>query len=189
MKIVFLDIDGVLNSSKNYSEWSRARQENNVPHSDSYAYNELLFDKDNVAMLNQITASHPDIKIVVSSSWRNHYNGKNKNPSFDELITLLKKVGVQAEIIGKTPNHLSTRMSQRTSRGTEIQTWLVESAIKGDEITSFVILDDDDDMDDLCVNHVWTDDKVGLVAEDVREALLVLEGGGYVPARHRNRVP
>jgi hypothetical protein len=191
MKIVFLDIDGVLNSGKNYQEYHEAQT--NDPDKNPevrgrihmlHRHVEKLFDRENVSHLNTITEAVPETKVVVSSSWRRFYNSREEDGlKFHHLIELLKRVGVTAEIIDRTPCHLTTRISQRTSRGTEIHAWLLEHK----DVSGFVILDDDDDMDHLRTSHVWTNGETGLTAEDAKEAILVL-GGGYVPTRQRKRV-
>jgi hypothetical protein len=94
--VLFLDIDGVLNS-------------------DRYRYTQPIgtleidmFDPAAVATLNAITARW-QLKVVVSSSWR----------AMPNLERILRAKGVEAEIIGSTP-------SRAGPRGQEISLWLAE---------------------------------------------------------------
>jgi hypothetical protein len=150
--VLFLDIDGVLNS-------------------DRYRYLQPIgtleiemFDPAAVATLNAITARW-GLKIVVSSSWR----------TMPDLPRLLRAKGVEAAIIGSTP-------SCAGPRGREIGQWLAEHP----EVTSYVILDDACDMDELQANLVQTDARYGLQPEDIARVELVLSSPG-VGQRHSRR--
>src|SRR5574343_468345 len=118
MKILFLDIDGVLNCRstplrKTFSGFEDFER----------------VDLGCVSLLNQIIAE-TNAKIVVSSAWR-------INHSTAELQAFLNHNGLVGEIVGKTEiiNYEDAR------RGDEIQLWL-----NYNEAESFVILDDGDDM-------------------------------------------
>ena len=122
MKVIFLDIDGVLN----YSEcWKREENKGKGG---------LIWDNDCVAQLNRIV-KETGAKIVVSSSWRilgSHYDA------------VLNKMNIQAEILGKTPTNLPIENIRGVQRGDEIQAWMNTQQIE--PIEKFVILDDDSDM-------------------------------------------
>lgn len=169
MKVVFLDIDGVLNTGKNYSEYLAAMSESEKRvglRRPLQLHVELLFDKDNVGALNAII-EQTHAKIVVSSSWRCYYDGKGANPPFEKLVDTLKRVGVGGEIIGKTPSLLPPKMSMSVYRGNEIQAWLDGHK----RVSKFVILDDDNDMVHLTPALVKTDGGLGLTLRDASRAI------------------
>ena len=136
MKIIFLDVDGVLNSSND--KFSTELE------TDSH----LLLLKELVDKTNS--------KIVLTSSWR-------KIPKLRKVVdTKLKNLNI--EIIGETKSLPGTR-------GSGIKEWL-----KDKEVESFVILDDDSDMDELTsTNLVKTDYNIGLQKEDIEKALKILK--------------
>ena len=148
--VVFLDIDGVLNSVT----WSRTRPR---PSSDN-------FDPSAVARLNRLIEA-TGAAIVVSSSWRQYG---------EEWVTkALKNAGVLAPIIGCTPilDDGSTIM-RALPRGKEIQAWLDAWP----DVETFVILDDEPDMVHLRRRLVRTDQEVGLTDADVDRAIAMLTG-------------
>lgn len=67
--------------------------------------------------------------------------------------------------------HSSTPVLPGKSRGAEIKAWLAECA----EIESFVILDDDSDMDDLSDRLVKTKTDEGLLATHILEIIKILD--------------
>lgn len=117
MKIIFLDIDGVLNSDKFYAEHSKIMQESGYP--DNYPYTE--FDYRAVNRLNRIV-SETGCNIVLSSSWRTD----------DNVRDILNKIGIN--IYDKTP-YLGNVL-----RGQEIQRWIDEHP--DIVIEDYIILDD-----------------------------------------------
>lgn len=124
MKIIFLDIDGVLNY---YDCWLRSENQNTQD----------VWDEDCVNELNRII-NETGAKVVISSTWRLY-------PELDQLIE--NDIGIkEGAIIGKTKDYLPIIRSEGTCRGDEIQDWLDNT---DEVIESFVILDDDDDMRDL----------------------------------------
>lgn len=122
MKVIFLDIDGVLN---HYYWYRERRYKSNIPHPLDD------FDPKSVSYLNNIT-DQTGAKIIISSSWR-----------FDpDIVNILRKVGVTGEIIGYTPDLYDTYGSLR--RGKEIDAVLN----KRTDIKRYIILDDDIDMEE-----------------------------------------
>lgn len=175
MKIVFLDIDGVLNTSREYYRYDQAYKNDPDPQatarlSPHNRHVEHLFGKEHVEALNSLT-DQSGAKIVVSSSWRLFYSGSGDSPPFSELITLLKRVGVTGEVIDRTPTVLPKKMSMPMYRGTEIQAWL---SAHEEDVENFVILDDDNDMVHLTKKLIRTKGSVGLTPIDVKKALRVL---------------
>jgi hypothetical protein len=164
--IVFLDIDGVLNTSVDYSAYNSERKARGVRFGDLHDRSvELLFNPGLVANLNVLT----DVKsadIVVSSSWRLHYDGTSENPTFEDLVSLFRRVGIAAPVLGPTP-------VETYERGRAIYQWLKANRPNG---TKMVILDDEHGaaFAELRNWHVRTDGEDGfdLAARDCAEEFL-----------------
>ena len=122
MKIIFLDVDGVLNNRKAFKQGKK----DGFPHGVS-----LVWDPDCVDRLNKIIEK-TGAKIVVSSTWRLYD---------DAYKVLIEVMGIKGEFIGCTPDHM--RMVQDSCRGNEISEWMKENKEEG----PIVILDDDSDME------------------------------------------
>ncbi len=122
MRIIFLDIDGVLNV---------------IPQGrDEFG---SIFHKHFEDNLKYIIDS-ANAKIVITSTWR--------TDGLDKMQAMWKKRGLAGEVIGCTPNCAQLVNAQKfkfydeVERGHEIQEWLDEHP----EVTNYVILDDDNDM-------------------------------------------
>lgn len=169
MRVLFLDIDGVLNNPGTYSVAAPWRREPD----------ELIrvpVDPVCMARLNRLVAE-TDAKIVISSSWRLFTR-------FEDLGPALKRYGLVADVIGETPDLVNdpvwleawrTREGapfayERIERGMEIGEWLQGHP----EVTTFAILDDCSDMSDLKDRLVLTDPVVGLDDPDVARAKWLL---------------
>jgi hypothetical protein len=114
-------------------------------------------DPAGIALLNDLL-HRSGAKVVVSSVWR-------FNHTIEGLSILLRARGFVGEIIGLTPDFQGDRV-----RGLEIQDWLERHP----EVTSFVIIDDDSDMDPLASRLVKTSFKTGITPETVERALSLL---------------
>ena len=96
LRVIFLDIDGVLNAlpfleGRDGTDWSR------------------MIDPSAVARLNTLV-QRSGAKVVISSSWRCHL-------SLARIEALLRAQGFEGEILGATPRRTPTR-------GAEIQAWI-----------------------------------------------------------------
>lgn len=128
-KIIFLDIDGVLNCEIAYVDRHEGREHDLIETESGEV------SKRCVNLLNELT-DDTNAKIVVSSTWR--------RDGLEKISASLKSAGVTGEIIGVTGNGKAG-----TVRGNEIYTWIEENPeIVGTcyEYKSFIILDDDSDM-------------------------------------------
>lgn len=157
--LIFLDIDGVL-----VNLWSlkRGRDSQGLHRADPLC----------VAQLNRLT-DESGAQLVISSTWR--------LKGLPLVVDVLKSWGVTGKVVGATPDLTTVRGSKllvAPSRGREISAWLDLTGDVGDRVAgvSFVILDDDGDMDDLLSRLVWTDTYRGLTSADVDRALEVLNG-------------
>ena len=141
MKVLFLDIDGVLNSNQYFKSKTFDNREAEM----GYPYSH--FDTVAIHRLNKITDA-TGVKIVLSTSWR----------GMSDTVEVLYSVGLKGNIIGSTP-YLD--LIPKARRGDEIQKWLDTH-----EVEDYVILDDDPDMlDSQKDNFFQTDYKLGLTTE------------------------
>lgn len=147
--IVFLDFDGVLNSTL-YLKTTDASGARGVMGLDPVAIQRLnrLVDK-------------TDARVVVSSTWR-------FGRTVQQLREILSAKGFTGTVIGKTPE-LSGK-----PRGQEIQAWLDAAPLFDVVVKSFIILDDDADMFHLSDRLVKTNFEWGLEAHHVDEAVQLL---------------
>lgn len=116
MKVLFLDIDGVLNSTRTWIAYG------GLPH--DFRPGLPRFDLVALGMLRRIVHA-ADARVVLSSAWRTQY-------SAEEVATALG-----LPIIGSTP------VTACWARGREIDAWLRDHE---GEVDRYCILDDDDDM-------------------------------------------
>jgi len=151
MKIIFLDIDGVLN----YEDCP-------------YMLGKYYFVDDEKLKLLKKLIDETDAKIVLSSTWRYGWldldDGKitEDSYSFQKLHSKFKEFGLN--FYSKTPNWSH-------HRGDEIEKWLEECQ---EEIESFIIIDDNDDMEPYLDQLIQTDYNVGLTKENIKEGIRLL---------------
>lgn len=166
MNIIFLDIDGVLNSQETLRKGIRISNEH-------------------VLRLHKITTSIPDCKIVISSSWRVVHK-------LDEIIFVLWNAGLRnahkTTIIGMTPvwkteyevkfntgqQLTSSIVGAYSCRGEEIQAWI--SNFKSKElIKNYCIIDDTFDfLPNQQSRFIQTSNEIGLQDVQVEEAIKLL---------------
>lgn len=164
MKIVFLDIDGVLNSLS-YYEKINAENLNIINNP---------IDEQAVICLKKII-NKTGAKIVLSSSWR---GGWNKDPALcgfqGKIINeVLRKYDMEIYDCTK-----SLKFNDGTARSREIKKWISECPYK---ISAFVIIDDGDfSWKNFCLDKRWikTDFyKNGLQESNIQEAVELLKKG------------
>ena len=158
MKIIFLDVDGVLNSWQYYKE------------NEDLICDEPI-DPENVACLSEIVKA-TGAKLVLSSSWR---GGWDKNPAKMEaegkyIEEALAVHGMK--IYDKTG---SSDVSFQDARCREIKAWLRKHPL---QVESFVILDDGDflwEAHKLTSHLVLTDfEDRGLCKKHIEPAIKIL---------------
>jgi hypothetical protein len=146
MKVLFLDVDGVLNACRRVTKGTKGFE---------------LIDwvlPGPIAHVNRICRV-TGAKIVISSTWR---VGK----TVEELRLMFGGVGVLGDVIDKTESgpciwHIQKGFDQcyEGHRGAEIAEWLSRHP----EVTSYAILDDDGDMGEVRARFVQTVGDRGLV--------------------------
>jgi hypothetical protein len=150
MKVLFLDIDGVLNSVA-YSQTKVSRREYLIADPSS-------LDPEAGQLLGAWLKANLDVVVVISSTWR-------KRVPMAELQQMLADIGLPIErIIDYTP------IIHNVVRGEEIKAWLQGQMLKSNfAVTGIAILDDDADMASLMPYLVQTDLEVGLTVEDLKK--------------------
>ena len=147
MKIIFLDIDGVLNN-----KWFFEKREPDAPE-----FGEHDIDIENIYYLNRLVKETGAL-LVISSSWRNGY-------PLTDIQRFLEKNGFKypERVIG------TTMSDTKLVRGGEIKKWLDLTGVE-----KFVILDDDSDMGEVIDNLVQTQYEDGLTSVEMFKAIEIL---------------
>lgn len=157
IKVVFLDIDGVLNGSK-----TKERTPKQFEGGWSSGIRYTGIEPPKVELLVKLLLA-TDAKIVLSSTWRNH----------EELhYYMWKQLGplVRERYIDKTDYIPNTY----TNRGKEIYDW-IEANKEKYKITKFVILDDDSGVEDYFGQEfIKTSYVHGLTEENIKESIIKL---------------
>lgn len=172
-RYLFLDIDGVLNTDSYYKYL--------IDH-DEYERDDFgtLFDPEAVENLALIINNVPELKLVISSTWR--FKG------WDWMNRLWAKRNLPDQIFSMTPRLekvlFNTDMTQQGSysvfpygtRGLEISEWLRTNASNNPLTYKYAIIDDDD-KDFLLIQRqhiIKTDPWDGITKEIARSAIEIL---------------
>lgn len=171
-RLLFLDIDGVLN----HSDWRRPpkrRGDDSIAESLRRKVDPACVDRLNLILM----ATQCD--VVLSSTWR-HYAPTH------EICAGLRRLGMRGSLIGRTPLSSERDLDvfrryrgrppqflEPYPRGYEIQQWI--DCHDFELYPSIVILDDDADMEHLCPRLVRTSfEQGGLQLGHVRRAIELL---------------
>lgn len=162
-KIIFLDLDGVLNTTR----WHYLADRNELQ--DEYGDK---FDPIAVANLAKII-DETRADIVISSSWK--FMGLQK------MQKMWKERKLPGKVIGITPNSVSDEFLLNADldnidimavRGQEIKEWLM---LHGKDVTHYAILDD---MNDILLEQeqqfVWINPTVGITTENMKKTIMIL---------------
>lgn len=154
MKVIFLDIDGVLNS-RIYDRKRNWDEQTNI-------------DETRLPLLKRIV-DETGAKIVLSSTWRKHWDKQTRKCDEDGIYIndVFEKFGI--EVYDKTPD-----LGIDYDRPDEIKAWLQSSE---EDVESFVIIDDYRyAWAELSVNFVKTNPNLGrgLEEEHVINAVAIL---------------
>jgi hypothetical protein len=143
MKVLFLDFDGVLNLWPNPSRTGE-------------------FSKTACINLEMLLNRVPDLKIVISSSWKAY--------GLDAVRDILKSNGIDPRrVIDITGEEQST--DERDHRGYQVDCWLERNL----KVKSFAIVDDQPDFEHLKDHLVKTNKYIGLTQGNV-ESLMEIVG-------------
>jgi hypothetical protein len=161
MKVIFLDIDGVLNTGiyathffeicKHFDLTRKAAKDIRHGLRDQFGSH---FDPRPVNLLKYIIEK-TDAKIVVSSTWR--------SSGLETMKLMWEMRDLPGEVIDIT-SYLNT------DRGEEIEAWLKEN-----NVDSYVIIDDDKDMlPEQLLNFVQVDGEYGITLKDAEKIIEIL---------------
>lgn len=166
MKYIFLDIDGVFNSSDyGESEFYLLSTAGLTDAEIMLTHHHHHLDPKAIALFNDLV-KRSGAEVILSSTWRGRY-------SPEEMTKMLKDRGAEFEIKESTPILFGKVYSNRIPRGKEIAHFL---SLLEKKPESFVILDDHDDMIHLKPFLVQTSMQHGLTQDDVEKALKILNG-------------
>lgn len=165
MKILFLDIDGVLNSQRSFIALGHKKARLRDAYNDSYyaRITKATIDEIAVGLINRLI-KETRAQVVVSSTHRIHFRNSDNTGTYNlfEMNNYLSNLGIRCNVIGATPT------SDSGHRGTEIMHWLDSHKLQFTEpVTKYAIVDDDSDMrpeqlpffvqtsldDGLCLSH------------------------------------
>lgn len=180
MKLLFLDIDGVLNSEE-YAIWCTENDEGK-----EYIKNggDIFIDKKAVFRIKELCEKY-NVRLVISSSWR-IFTLETTKHEFERYkdLKLLNKY-----IVGITPNYINL---DNIPRGKEIDDFLTIVLDKSAQISNialydikffnsddlnieYCIVDDDKDMlDKQMKNFVHIDNYIGITDNDIEKIKQIL---------------
>ena len=148
MKVIFVDVDGVLNSAESFK-----REHKKGTKAIHHTLCPILCKN-----FQLILDALPEVKVVISSTWRKYHE-------LDWLKAKFAEYGIDStRVIGKTPELMGMH------RGHEITDYLQEHF----DVVDYVILDDNSDMTihmDKLVQTTW---HKGLNKRHVREVIEML---------------
>lgn len=141
-KIIFLDIDGVLNSHRSWIAYNRLPPDRSK---DKYELDPVA-----VAMVKRVIVD-TGAKVVISSSWRLSHD-------LAAFRNIFAEYGWEDNyIIDLTPRDV-----MNAHRGTEIEMWMMQN-VSSFESFKYAIIDDDNDMLEYQKrNHIHTEYSDGL---------------------------
>lgn len=164
-RILFLDIDGVLNTERQHDLCVNK----GIAPVDGFGY---AFDPEAVTNLKRIV-EETGADIVISSSW--------KLWGLDAMQRMWTKRALPGKVIDITPNTESDEMLLSVDldymeipaiKGSEIKEWLTT---KGHDVTHYAILDDFPDMLPEQESHfVQTDPSIGITEADANKTIEIL---------------
>lgn len=164
MKILFLDIDGVLNSFDNQFAMNYAHKGNYGKSRDEYG---TLFDERCVNWLRYIIKK-TDCKIVISSTWR--------LSGLTALKEMWSKRMLPGEIIGTTPIEVPIYIYQKYECETAFRGYEIQCYIDSYNIKQYCIVDDEADMLPG-QKFVKTSGRIGLNYEVSKSIINILNNG------------
>lgn len=163
-KILFLDVDGVLNNSTIY----KRPEDNIIPE-----VNTIGIDKNLLENFRAIVDAHPDLEIVLSSSWRLYEDDTAW------VVEAFKRAQIPFNLIGKTPRTFSGH------RGREVEMWL---DVNVHSTARVVAIDDDIDAGSLNSEkhkffYARTFWEEGLTEDIAKQISSFLEYGNHIEMR------
>lgn len=156
MRIIFLDVDGVLNNGTSHGD----------PDTMLSATRYMILSRKCLKRFVDLVRD-TDSRIVLSSTWRSTLALKV------ELHTALVQAGLPTGVfVGQTPEIFISK------RGSEIMTWL--GKLSSERVSAWTVIDDMNlsGTPELDGHFVWIDPQLGLVNADADRAKEILLSGG-----------
>ncbi len=165
-KIIFLDIDGVLNSNLGNNGHEKEISDG------------TLIDPEKIQLLSELV-KNTGAKIVLHSGWKFWFDS-NLHPLRKEayhLLKLLRRENIAIDSV--TPDHSTEEIKRNKKfslvKATEILAWLEEH----EEVEEWIVIDDLDlHNQEVEAHQLRIDSSVGLTASDVHKAEIMLRKGG-----------
>ena len=161
--VIFLDVDGVLNSKF----WDNEHQRE--------ISNGKYIDSEAVKLLGSLV-KRTNAKIILHSGWRFWFDETMKplRPEAEFFANAMKKVGIT--IAGVTPD-LTTEEIRKTKKFSLVKADEIFLWLKENPTDNWVVLDDLELHNSEIEKHqVKTDAEVGLTTKDVEKAITILLG-------------
>ena len=171
VRILFLDVDGVLNSKDHDKQVGRPDPHPRLGLWEDATQQKLLWCPMMVARVRRIVA-RTGCDIVISSDWRG-YPASHARWKWQQMFGCYG--WPDAPVVGETPDLQTAEMKlrrERAFRGDEVDKWLKSN----DPVQAFVCLDDKPTF------HRWqplvrTDEQFGLQDEHVERSIEILNRG------------
>lgn len=160
--VIFLDIDGVLNSNF----WNDSHQKE--------ISDGTLIDTEKIQLLAKLV-KNTNAKIILHSGWKFWFDS-NLEPTRNESENLSKLLQQEGLVIdGMTPDFSTEeiRKSKKFSlvKASEIMAWLAEHK----EIDKWIVIDDLDlHNSEVEAHQIKTDSSIGLTIVDIQKAEKIL---------------
>ena len=161
--VIFLDVDGVLNSKFWDSDHQREISEGKY------------VDPEAVKLLGTLV-KRTDAKIILHSGWRFWFDEvmNPKRPEAEFFANAMREEGIQ--ISGVTPD-LTTEEIRKAKKFSLVKADEILQWLKENPADNWVVLDDLElHNEDIEKHQVQTNAEVGLTTKDVEKAIVILIG-------------
>ena len=164
MDVIFLDIDGVLNSNL----WNESHQKE--------IEEGTLIDRNLVSLLG-ILVKTTNTKIILSSGWRFWFN-KKMNPLRTEAERLVEFFSLENIFIYDFTPDLTTEEIRKTKRFSLVKAQEILKWIElHEEVNKWIVIDDLDLRNNIVFEHlIRTNPEIGLTKQDVELAIKMIKG-------------
>ena len=164
MDVIFLDIDGVLNSNL----WNESHQKE--------IEEGTLIDRNLVSLLG-ILVKTTNTKIILSSGWRFLFN-KKMNPLRTEAERLVEFFSLENIFIYDFTPDLTTEEIRKTKRFSLVKAQEILKWIElYEEVNKWIVIDDLDLRNNIVFEHlIRTNPEIGLTKQDVELAIKMIKG-------------